>query len=441
MKQYDAYKSTGIEWIGEVPEHWEVNRIKFLAKRSASGVWGDDEKGNDNDIICYRVADFDYNHLTLKNEELTYRNISNSELEGRCISKGDLLIEKSGGGDVTPVGRVVISNNTNRATCSNFVHSITLKEDYNSSFMCYYFHALYSNKVNLLYFNQTTGIQNLKVYEYLGQHIYLPPLLEQESIAKYLDEKCGSIDKVIATQEKRVALLNELKQSVISEAVTRGINPDAQLKNTGIEWIGEIPEHWEVKKISHIYNHIGSGTTPNTGNKDFYCDCGGINWLQTGDLNDGYITNTAKQISSEAVSTLNLKIYPEHSVVIAMYGATIGKVGILDICTTVNQACCVLETSKYMNEKYSFYSFISAKKSLIAQSAGGGQPNISQDIIRRHKMPIPPLSEQEAIAKYLDEKCSRFDILISKANKEIELLKEYKQTIISEAVTGKIKVC
>ena len=237
-----------------------------------------------------------------------------------------------------------------------------------------------------------------------------------------------------------MALLNELKQSVISEAVTRGINPNASLKESGIEWIGKIPEHWEVRKNSHIYNLIGSGSTPNTANKDYYCDSDGIHWLQTGDLNDGYITNTAKQVTHEAVYTLNLKIYSSHSIVIAMYGATIGKVGILDINTAVNQACCVLSESKLLNKKYSFYSFISAKKTLIALSAGGGQPNISQDIIRRLKMPVPPIEEQCEIVRFLDEKCRRFDTLISKANKEIELLEEYKQTIISEAVTGKIKV-
>lgn len=211
---------SGIDWIGDIPEHWKKSRIKNHISRSAAGVWGDDEKGNKNDIICFRIADFNYGERCLSFDKITIRNIDPKQLEGRYLSKGDLLIEKSGGGETTPVGRVVYCNFDGKATYTNFIHSITLSDNVDSRFFLYYFNMLYSNKINLLYFNQTTGLQNLQIGEYLGQAIYLPPLSEQQAIADYLDKKCAEIDGLKAKLNKKRETLKELRQSIISEVVT-----------------------------------------------------------------------------------------------------------------------------------------------------------------------------------------------------------------------------
>lgn len=161
MQTYDKYKDSGVEWAGDIPFSWNRFRIKFALSNSNAGVWGDDEKGDENDIACFRVADFDYIHGCLRFDKLTYRNIEKKQLENRELHRGDLLIEKSGGGDATPVGRVVRFNFEDRATCSNFVNFVSMRDNYDSNFFYYYFNAIYSNKENMLYFNQTTGIQNL----------------------------------------------------------------------------------------------------------------------------------------------------------------------------------------------------------------------------------------------------------------------------------------
>ena len=158
METYEKYKPSGIDWIGEVPGHWEPFRIKYALSRSAAGVWGDDEKGDENDILCYRIADFDYYHGCLMLDNLTTRNIEPKQLEGRIVKKGDLLIEKSGGGDVSPVGRVVKVNSDQRATYTNFIHSASVKDGYSSNYLYYYFFNLYALKINLLFFNQTSGV-------------------------------------------------------------------------------------------------------------------------------------------------------------------------------------------------------------------------------------------------------------------------------------------
>lgn len=213
-------RPSGIDWIGDVPVHWAKSRIKHHICRSAAGVWGEDEKGNEDDVVCFRIADFNYGERRLGFDKITLRNIDAKQLEGRLLSEGDLLIEKSGGGDATPVGRVVYCNYSGKATCTNFIHSITLKKDVDSRFFLFYFNMLYSNKINLLFFNQTTGLQNLQVGDYLAQSLYLPLFSEQQAIADYLDKKCAEIDGLKEKLVKKRETLKELRQAIISEVVT-----------------------------------------------------------------------------------------------------------------------------------------------------------------------------------------------------------------------------
>ncbi|MGJ1414966.1 restriction endonuclease subunit S [Sphingobacterium multivorum] len=207
-------------------------------------------------------------------------------------------------------------------------------------------------------------------------------------------------------------------------------------KDSGIDWLGEIPEHWEVKKITHLFKKIGSGTTPTAGSALYY-DNGIINFLQTGDLNNNYIFSTSKKITERALLDYSsLKIFPVGSLVIAMYGATIGKLGILKIEATTNQACCVLgECQIELDLKYIFYWFIFAKNQILSMSYGGGQPNISQDLIKSLRVHFPTFHEQKSIAKFLDDKCKRIDAAVDLKEQQIEKLKELHEIIIHNAVT------
>ena len=285
-----------------------------------------------------------------------------------------------------------------------------------------------------------TTVKHLSTSDIENSLFPVPTIQEQHAIVAYLNEKCNKIDGAIDVQKKKIDLLNELKQTIITNAVTKGLNPNAPMKDSGVEWIGEVPTHWEVMKTSLAFLGIGSGTTPSTSRKEYYTEEDGLYWLQTGDLNDGEITDTSKKITSLAADECNLKFYPTDSVVIAMYGATIGKVGLLKISTSTNQACCVLPKSKRCIPAFAFYLFIGAKKQLLIDAMGGGQPNISQDIIKKLKVSIPPISEQRIIVDHIAVEVSKIDAQISKANRRIELLNELKQSIITEAVTGKIKV-
>ena len=207
-----------------------------------------------------------------------------------------------------------------------------------------------------------------------------------------------------------------------------------EYKTSGIDWLGTIPKHWDCVKTAWLFDQIGSGSTPTSGEDAFYKD-GTVNWLQTGDLNDGIITETSKKVTEYAIETKGLRLYPKGSLVIAMYGATIAKLGLLDIDTTVNQACCVLVKSKKVNSNFIFYFFQVAKKELISLASGGGQPNISQSTIYDFKVPVPPLVEQEAIAAYLDDMTGKIDKLLAEKQKQVADLRSYRTSLITETVT------
>lgn len=154
------------------PAHWQIRRFKDIITSSRSGIWGDEEKGDANDIVCYRVADFDYSNLCLKFDNITYRNVLPEQANEKLLSEGDLLLEKSGGGEKMPVGRVVLVNSPQRAVCSNFIQALSVNKKQSARFVLYLFHSIYSNRINTLFFNQTTGIQNLKTAHYLAQEIF-----------------------------------------------------------------------------------------------------------------------------------------------------------------------------------------------------------------------------------------------------------------------------
>jgi restriction endonuclease S subunit len=210
------------------------------------------------------------------------------------------------------------------------------------------------------------------------------------------------------------------------------------MNDSGVEWLGEIPAGWEVRKVSHVFK-IGSGTTPRSDSGNYYG--GDIPWVTTSELRETVITETNETLTEVALRDHSaLKMYPEGSLLIAMYGATIGRLGLLGIPATVNQACCVFTEPKDVDARFVFYWFQMRRPVLISLGSGGGQPNLSQDILRSVRISLPNLLEQRAIVTYLDEETAKIESLIAKIRVGIDRLKEYRTALISAAVTGKIDV-
>lgn len=213
-------KKSGIEWIGNIPEDWTIQRIKQSISSRYSGAWGQEVLENKYNKICIRVADFDYENLSILSNNYTIRNYTDDQIKKLKLKNGDLLIEKSGGGETSPVGRVIIFNQDFDALCANFIEVIRISNNNSSNFFKYLFNMLYSKRVNTKFINQTTGIQNLNIVQYLNEKCPIPPIETQKQIADFLDEKTIEIDKSIKNIQAQIKRLKEYKQSLISEAVT-----------------------------------------------------------------------------------------------------------------------------------------------------------------------------------------------------------------------------
>ena len=426
MQKYSKYKDSGVKWLGEIPSHWEVKHLRnFLTLFSEKG-FGDSqllsvtrEKG----VILRDRDNKEENHNFVPDDLSGYKH----------LNAGDFVINKmkswQGSYGVSDYEGIV---SPAYFTCK--LHGINSK----------FFSRAIRSRAYIGFFMQfSKGIRvdqwDLDPNSMKEIPFVVPSNEEQIAIVNYLDSVTSKIDEAIAQQQKMIDLLNERKQIIINDAVTKGLDPKAKMKDSGIDWIGQIPEHWKIIKTSYVFSHIGSGTTPKSGAEEYYC-IDGIPFLQTGDLNDGLVCDTSKKITSKALKDTNLKVYSKGSLVIAMYGATIGKLGLLNIDTTVNQACCVLPKSSKIEIKYAFYVFSVAKNDLILQSKGGGQPNISQDTIRNERIIVPPREEQKNIVEHIDRMIKPIANAIENANKQIALLQERKQIIINDVVTGKVKV-
>lgn len=213
-------------------------------------------------------------------------------------------------------------------------------------------------------------------------------------------------------------------------------HPYPEYKNSGVEWIGDIPTDWDMWKIGHVCPYIASGTTPRSDDLNNIYYGGNILWVTTSELREGYIIDTHKKVTKKAVIDFpTLRLHPSGSVAIAMYGATIGRLGILGADATTNQACCVLPPSNILFNKYLFYWLYATRQEIINLSSGGGQPNVNQEKISSLRVSAPGFTLQRKVAKFLDHETAKIDTLIEKQQELIQLLKEKRQAVISHAVT------
>ena len=252
---YPEYRDSGVEWLGEIPAHWEVNRQRLTVTGCQNGVWGEEPDGL-RDTICVRVADFDRIEFRVSLDNPTLRSIDPSAAETRRLEHEDLLLEKSGGGERQPVGAVIIYDHGEPAVCSNFVARMPVADGYHPRFLTYLHAALYAARINTRSIKQSTGIQNLDSASYLNERVGLPNEQEQGAIADFLDRETAEIDALVARKERLIELLQEKRTALITRAVTRGLDPNVPMKDSGIKWLGEIPAHWDVKRLHHLLDPV-----------------------------------------------------------------------------------------------------------------------------------------------------------------------------------------
>lgn len=438
--RYPEYKESGVPWLGEIPSHWQVSRLKNSILSAQNGVWGSEIEGDENDIYCLRVADFDRHNFTIKENNLTFRNIASKDYESRGLKKGDLLLEKSGGGEKQPVGFVVLNTFAKKSVCSNFVARLQLSKNMDSRYWAYFHNVLYSAKVNIRAIKQSTGIQNLDSTLYFNELACYPTLLEQTQIANFLDRELGKIDALIDKQQLLLDKLAEQRSAVITQAVTKGLNPNAEMKDSGVVWLGDVPYNWEVKKIRYLIDKIYTGSTPPTANTEYY-DEGDWNWFNPADFKKSlFLSDSKKKLNSLAIIENKVDLIPKNSVLIIGIGATLGKVGLAQVDCSTNQQINSLIINKENSPKFITYALSVQREimSLISNSATLAIMN--QEKTKSIILAVPPLAEQNDIVRYLDQESQKIDQMTETVNRTIERLKEYRSTLITQAVTGKIDV-
>lgn len=438
-------KDSGIAWIGEIPETWKVTRMKSCITERDGGAWGDEATGEEGDAICLRIADFDYPKFAFKNvneSELTVRHYSPDVIKKLVLRKGDIVIEKSGGGEKTPVGRTVIFDKDYTALYANFCDRLRCRNIVNNKFMQYIFVTFYTNKFVWNYIKQTTGIQNLDLTTMLAKEmVALPSVDEQSRIVSFLDQQCAHIDTVIEKTKASIEEYKKLKQAVITQAVTKGVRGDRPMKDSEIEWIGEIPVEWETTSLGQLSESMRNGYVGPT--KDIFYD-DGVRYIQSLHVKDGKIDfSRGHYYVAEDWANIKPKIHT-NDILIVQTG-DIGQVALVgeeyDNCNC-HALIIMTPITDWVNSLYLTYYLRSVvgKELMLLTKTGALLPHLNSGKVKFTKVVLPQMDEQKEICNYLDKKCTELERLIRLKEDSLLELEAYKKSLIYEYVTGKKEV-
>ncbi|WP_228041844.1 restriction endonuclease subunit S [Planktothrix mougeotii] len=424
---YEKYKDSGVEWLGEIPEHWQSLKIKRLTliKRGASPRPIDDPKyfDDDGEYAWVRIAD-----VTASERYLETTTQSLSEL-GKSLSvplePGNLFLSIAGS-----VGKPII---TKIKCCihDGFVYFPDLKA--NQEFIYY----IFNSGQPYLGLGKLGTQLNLNSETVGGITIGLPPLPEQQAIANFLDYKTQQIDALINKKESLLEKLDEKRTAIISHAVTKGLDSNVPMKDSGIEWLGEIPEHWESLKIKRL-TLIKRGASPRPiDDPKYFDDDGEYAWVRIADVtaSERYLETTTQKLS-ELGKSLSVPLEPGN-----LFLSIAGSVG-KPIITKIK--CCIHDGFVYFphlraNQEFIYYIFNSGQP-YLGLGKMGTQLNLNTETVGGITIGLPPLPEQQTIANFLDQKTTKIDQQKAKIQQAIDLLKEYRTALITNAVTGKIDV-
>jgi len=441
LPAYPNLKKTDIVWLDSLPDHWQIRKFRFLFTFGRGlGITKKDLK--DTGIPCVNYGEIHSKFgFEVSPEKHELKCVDESYLDdgmSSMLKRGDFVYadtseDLEGSGNFTHL-------DSDTPTFAGYHTVIARPQSDNSArFLAYLFDSkIYRYQIR-------KNVSGVKVYSITQDilkdcYAWLPPVEEQTQIARFLDYKTAQIDQLIAKKKQLIEKLNEQRIAIITNAVTKGLDPTVNMKDSKVDWLGMIPSHWEVWKVTHGFGYIGSGTTPKSDNPDYYE--GEIPWITTSELRENLILDAKQKVTQKALQECSsLRFYEKGSIVIAMYGATIGRLGILGIDATVNQACCVFSKPERFYPKFFYFWLWMRRPILISLSVGGGQPNLSQDDLKKLKVPVPPtIEEQIEIVEHIEQEISYIDSVIEKNELLIKKLQEYRTSLITSAVTGKIDV-
>ena len=436
MERYERYKDSGVEWMGEIPEGWEVKKLKYIADARPSNIDKKSKESEESVFLC--------NYVDVYNNEFISRNLSfmkatanEDQIQKFILKKGDVIATKDSETPDDIANPALVIEDFDNVVCGYHLTHIKPKT-INGRYLFRFFQTNYLNSYFEVSANGVTRY-GLGVDKFNSALILNPSSEDQITIANYLDRKTAEIDELIAQKERLIELYEEEKTAIINQAVTKGIDPDVRLKDSGVGWLGEIPEGWKVTKLKYESFKIGDGihATPN------YLIGTGIYFINGVNLSGGeiIITDNTMSVPLEEYEKYGIKLQLG-SILVSLNG-TIGKLAIFKGEKVVlGKSAAYIELKNRILSRFLYYTMQTQYILNYFEDSYSGTTikNLSLYTLRNTPVPVPSTNEQKLIVEYIETETARIDAKIAKTQKIIELQKEYRTALISEVVTGKIKV-
>ncbi|MDM1286687.1 restriction endonuclease subunit S [Acinetobacter indicus] len=436
---YAEYKDSGVEWLGDIPKEWIPIRLKHLLLESL--VYGANEAAEDDNPKnprYIRITDMNSDGTLDPN---TFRSLPLHLAENYLLKDGDILLARSG----ATVGKSFYYRSEFGISCfaGYLIRARVHKSKLASRFAYWFFQSdSYWKYVSGSQIKAT--IQNVSAEKYGDLYLSLPLTInEQTKIANFLDHETAKIDSLIAKQEKLIELLKEKRQAVISHAVTKGLNPNVPMKDSGVAWLGEVPEHWQLVPLKYLCTFSGGGT-PTKDNLSYWTD-GNIPWVSPKDMKTFWISETQDYITEKAVKESSTNTVEQNSLLMVVRSGILQRtipIAINTVPVTMNQDMKALKFGKRVLVEYIANLIHGNTVQLLLEwsKEGATVESIEHEYLANSLIPVPSLKEQEEITQVIAKKMKVYAELTEKAELQITLLKERRTALVSAAVTGKIDV-
>ena len=441
--RYQAYlefHDTGVEWLGEIPKHWHVEKLKFFTSIQPSNV---DKKTKEGELpvrLC-NYTDVYYNDRIDESLEFMIASATEEQIEKFVLKAGDTIITKDSEDPADIAIPTYVPTDLPGVVCGYHLAMIRPNDLSYGPFIKRVFESGYARA----YFcTRSNGLTRYGLGTYSLSNVFYPkpPREEAEQIANFLDHETAKIDTLIDKQQQLIKLLKEKRQAVISHAVTKGLNPEASMKDSGVEWLGEVPEGWCVKQLRHLASSIGGGT-PSKDNPEYWN--GDIPWISPKDMKTDYLDDAQDKITEQAIVNSSAKLIPEQSILLVVRGMILAHsvpVAMTLRPVTINQDMKAFIVDKRLLPEFLLFALQGAKSVIIdmTDQSAHGTKVLSTELLTRLSLGVPPIEEQKSILAELKKKLEVLDSTSEKAEDSVELLRERRTALISAAVTGKIDV-
>ncbi len=442
MQRYSAYKDSGFDWLGEIPAHWEVEKLKNVSTIKLSGV---DKKSYDDGIsvrLCNYVDVYKNEYidagLNFMSATATESEINNLELKA-----GDVIITKDSETWDDIAVPAFVPKNLDGVICA--YHLALIRANSEKALGEYLFRAIMSIPVSRYFHISSNGVTRYGLTQLAIKQarIPIPPKDEQEAIATFLREQTAVINQFLANKRELITLLEEQKQVVINTAVTQGLDPNSPRKPSGIDWLGDIPAHWEIKKLWYMIDLVG-GSTPSKEKVEYWTN-GTIPWVSPKDMKSLEITSSIDQITEKALQETSIQLINPPVILIVVRGLILARtipIALTRIPLTINQDMKAMTVKSKDSPKFLSFLLRGMQQLFMAfiEDSGHGTKRFRTNDLKQISLAIPPLEEQEAILDFIEQKTAVINTAIKRIQREIELIEEYRTTLIAHAVTGKIDV-